>query len=134
MRIKWRVLRGRSPADIIVDMSNKSKGSVPGLNEPIIVPKTGDTETVPGEPADKQVVIRITQSMKDYWVRAAEANGVSLSEFIREAVQASSRDVLECDHPAGFRQVYPWSETCLQCGTRLRDGENVLVETSTGTK
>ena len=126
MRIKWRVLRWWGPADIIVDMSNESKGSVPGLKEPVIVAKTGDTETTPGEPADKQVVIRITQSMKDYWAKAAKANGVSLSEFIREAVQASSRETLECDHPAEFRQVYPWSETCLQCGTRLRDGENVL--------
>lgn len=104
------------------------------MKEPAVVPKTGDTGALPGEPADKQIIVRVTQSMKDYWQRAAKASGVSLSEFLRDAAQLASQDVLECEHPAEFRQVYPWSETCLQCGTRLRDAPHDLVGTNKSTK
>lgn len=57
--------------------------------------------------------------MREYWKTAAEKSGVSLSEFVRDLVQAGAEDVLECPHPVEQRKSYPWSEVCLKCGTRL---------------
>ena len=73
-------------------------------------------------PADKQILIRSTQRDHERWKLAAEREGESLSAFVRRVVNGSVTDILDCSHPAESRQVYPWSETCLKCGTRLRDG------------
>lgn len=106
-------------------LRHMSTGSTPHVGDtpPTFEPrKTGATMAIPGEPADKQIVTRVTQTMKDYWMQAAAATGVNLSEFIREATQTSAEKILECAHPAEFRLTYPWSETCLKCGHRLRSG------------
>lgn len=73
-------------------------------------------------PADKQILIRSTQRDHERWKLAAEREGESLSAFVRRVVNGSVTDILDCSHPLEFRQSYPWSETCLKCGTRLRDG------------
>lgn len=83
------------------------------------------TQAQPGAPADKQINIRVTEEMRDYWQRAADAIGKSQSEFIRDSIQSAAIEILECFHPIEFRKIYPWSETCLKCGKRLRDGDKI---------
>ena len=73
-------------------------------------------------PADKQILIRSTQRDHERWKLAAEREGESLSAFIRRIVNGSVTEILDCSHPLESRQTYPWSETCLKCGLRLRDG------------
>lgn len=79
-----------------------------------------NTESTPGSPADKQVNIRVTEEMKVFWDKAADARGVPLSEFIRDVVQKEAEDLLVCQHPQSMILEYPWSSRCLKCGTRLR--------------
>ena len=81
---------------------------------------TGATGAESGAPADRQINVRVSEDMKEYWERAAEAKGIPLSEFIREAVQKEAVPLLDCTHPPNLRKVYPWSERCMKCGTRIR--------------
>lgn len=74
----------------------------------------------PGDPAQRQVLIRATTSDHERWKQAAASQGVSLSEFIRDCLNARAREVLDCQHPLHMRKIYPWSETCMACGERLR--------------
>jgi hypothetical protein len=85
-------------------------------------PKVSTSISDDDGPADKQVLIRSTSRDHERWKLAAEREGTSLSAFIRELVNSSVSEILDCSHPMEFRQTYPWSETCLKCGTRLRDG------------
>lgn len=71
-------------------------------------------------PADKQVLIRTTDTERGKWKLAAEKEGLNLSQFIRETLNARARELLECTHPVSHRRYYPWSEFCLKCDTRLR--------------
>lgn len=80
----------------------------------------GSTGAEPGSPADKQVLVRVTEETREEWKLAAEALSISLSELVRSSVQTRVNDTLYCTHPAQYRKVYPWSESCLKCGTRLR--------------
>lgn len=79
-------------------------------------------------PADKQILIRSTQRDHERWKLAAEREGKSLSAFVREIVNIQVTEILDCSHPAEYRQSYPWSETCLKCGTRLRDEGDTHIE------
>jgi 1,4-alpha-glucan branching enzyme len=80
------------------------------------------------EQKNTQVLIRTTDTEKAKWKDAADAEGKGLSEWIRELANYRSEQILVCDHPKSQRQVYPWSEICTKCGTRLRDGQEWLVE------
>jgi|TARA_B110000263_G_scaffold243547_1_gene250390 predicted HicB family RNase H-like nuclease len=70
-------------------------------------------------PADKQILIRSTQKDHERWKVAAEREGKSLSGFIRDIVNLSVTEILDCSHPEEYRQRYPWKETCLKCDTTL---------------
>lgn len=70
-------------------------------------------------PADKQILIRSTVRDHERWKLAAEREGKSLSAFVRDIVNVSVTEILDCSHPAEYRQTYPWSDSCLKCGTRL---------------
>ncbi len=70
-------------------------------------------------PADKQILIRSTQRDHERWKLAAEREGKSLSAFVRDIVNITVTEILDCSHPDEYRQTYPWSDTCLKCGTRL---------------
>ncbi len=83
-------------------------------------------------PADKQILIRSTQRDHERWKLAAEREGESLSAFVRRIVNGNVTEILDCSHPAELRQSYPWSETCLKCGTRLRDGGDNSPNSATG--
>ena len=76
------------------------------------------TGSEPGEPADVAVYVRVARWKRDEWNEVAVKRGVSVSEFVRSCVDPVVDDVLRCPHRN--RQVYPWSETCLDCGKRLR--------------
>lgn len=84
---------------------------------PTRTPRTGST---PGNPATKQLLIRCTQHDRDRWKQAAARQGISASEFIRDTLNARAAELLDCKHPPEARRTYPWSETCLACGERLR--------------
>jgi len=71
-------------------------------------------------PADKQVLIRTTDKERERWKKAAEKEGIPLSQFIRDILNYRSTELLECSHPIDQRRWYPWAEFCLRCDTRLR--------------
>jgi len=72
------------------------------------------------ETASKQVLIRATETDHERWKIAAEREGVSLSEFVRTNCNKAADSLLDCQHPAEMRKVYPWSERCMACGERFR--------------
>ena len=61
-----------------------------------------DQDTI-DETRDKQVLIRVSETQRDQWQEAAEADGQSVSEWLRQ--MADSR----------WREIF-----CLKCGVRLR--------------
>ena len=73
-----------------------------------------------GSPASKQVLIRANEGDHSRWKEAAEKSGVSLSEFIRDAVNAATKDLLECSHPLEYRRWNLRAERCLKCGAKIR--------------
>jgi hypothetical protein len=72
----------------------------------------------PGSPAVVQVLVRVHPDTKERWKTAADLSGKTLSDFIRDAVDAHADPIIDCPHPN--RQVYPWSVLCLDCGTRIK--------------
>lgn len=71
-------------------------------------------------PADKTVLVRLTEHDRDRWKQAAEKVGKPMSQMIRDSVNQFVQDTLDCPHPTNMRRYYPWSEFCLKCETRLR--------------
>lgn len=82
--------------------------------------RKSNTGSVPGEPAQKQVLVRATEADHERWKKAAERQGKSMAEFVRDVCNEASKDALECSHPAAWRKKYPWSEFCVKCNTRLK--------------
>lgn len=74
----------------------------------------------PGEPTQKQVLIRTTEKDHIRWKQTAKLKGLSLAEMIRELCNKVASEMLDCQHPIEFRKIYPWSEFCAKCNTRLR--------------
>lgn len=83
-----------------------------------------------GDPAQSQILIRATKEDHELIKAAAEHEGKSMSEFVREVAVAKARDIVECQHPLSHRKSYPWSEVCLKCGKRLKDGDGLTYRTS----
>ena len=80
-----------------------------------------DPEEAPVEEVrDKQVLIRVSETQRGQWQEAADADGLSVSEWLRQMADARWREIFTCTHPLEKRQSYPWSEICLECGTKLR--------------
>jgi hypothetical protein len=76
-----------------------------------------DTET---EVRDKQVLIRVGETQRSQWQDAADADGLSVSEWLRQMADSRWKEIYTCTHPLQERKSYPWSEFCLKCGTRMR--------------
>ena len=72
-----------------------------------------------GGTADKQVLIRTTDKQRDYWKRASDMSGETLSSWIRNALDAAAVALLECSHPVNMTKFYPWATICTKCGKRL---------------
>lgn len=70
-------------------------------------------------PADKQILIRTTESDRERWKRAAERADTSLSALIRDTMNLKVTDILDCSHPMEYRQSYPWASFCTKCDVRL---------------
>jgi predicted HicB family RNase H-like nuclease len=83
---------------------------------PSVAPMSKDDDA----PADKQVLIRATDHDKERWKRSADKEQVSMSQWIRDTLNAKAVDILDCNHPTNMRRYYPWAEFCLKCNTRLR--------------
>ena len=75
-------------------------------------PNTGAEE---GSSASKQVLIRTTEEDHARWKEASEKQGITLSEFLRNAANFSASDVLDCKHPAEYLKWYPWGKRCTKC-------------------
>jgi hypothetical protein len=73
-----------------------------------------------GEPTQKQVIIRATESDHERWKKTAEIKGISLAEMVRELCNKAAHEALDCQHPIEYRKSYPWAEICTKCETRLR--------------
>lgn len=71
-------------------------------------------------PADKQILIRLTETDRERWKQAADSVGLTVSQMIRDVVNDFAEKTLDCSHPINRRRYYPWSEVCLECGTRLK--------------
>jgi len=84
---------------------------VAALEEPVAVVE---------ETRDKQVLIRVSESQRAQWAEAAESDGLSVSEWLRQMADSRWREIFTCQHPLAERRVYPWAEFCLKCGVRLR--------------
>jgi hypothetical protein len=70
-------------------------------------------------PADKQVLIRTTDSERDRWKEASTNEQVTLSAWIRNTLNSEAKKILECDHPAPEVIFYPWAHLCKKCGQRI---------------
>jgi len=81
-------------------------------------PPTDDDQE--GVNADKQILIRATRGEHERWKRAAEIQNTSMSQLVRDLVNAHVQGVLDCPHPPEYRKSYPWAEFCRKCDTRLR--------------
>lgn len=75
---------------------------------------------VDDEVRDRQVLIRVGEVQRSQWQQCADADGLSVSEWLRQMADARFREVFTCQHPLSDRKSYPWSELCLKCGARLR--------------
>ena len=72
-----------------------------------------------GEPSQKQVLLRASEREHRRWKQAAAVNRMSMAEFIRETMNREADSLLECQHPMSKRKIYPWSNICTACNTRL---------------
>ncbi len=77
---------------------------------------TPDPVSPDGDPV-VQVIVRVPETTRERWKRAAAAKGVSMAEFVRDATDAQAGDLLDCAHKSVRR--YPWATICNSCGTRL---------------
>jgi len=112
-----------SPEDNIVpEMERIAKRLVPSRKK-----IQGTSE---GEPAQSQILIRATKEDHEMIKRAAEHEGKSMSEFVREVAVTKARDIVDCQHPLSHRKIYPWAEFCLKCGKRLKDGDGLTYRTA----
>ncbi len=79
------------------------------------------TEVSPEDgPADKNILVRLTNKDRERWKQASEKVGVTMSQMIRDTVNEKVTEIIDCSHPTNMRRYYPWSEFCLKCGTRIR--------------
>jgi hypothetical protein len=86
--------------------------------EPTISP----TNNPDDGPADKQVLIRTNEVERDRWKSAADHEGMTLSAWIRKALNDSASNILDCPHPMELIRFYPWAggkKVCTRCRQRL---------------
>jgi len=100
--------------DTTVDNLEQAMNAIADVMEHTISTRLeGDT------PADKQVLIRATDIDRERWKNAAQKEGKSLAQFLRETINEKVTEILECSHPAELRRVYPWAQICTRCKQRL---------------
>lgn len=82
--------------------------------------RKANTGAEEGSTATKQVLIRTTDEDHARWKEASEKEGVSLSEFLRNAANNSASEILDCKHPQEHLKWYPWGSRCTKCGLRWK--------------
>jgi len=102
------------------DKQDNIEAAMNKVAEDIKPTRPANTNTADGETTNKQVLIRATELDQSRWKAAAAKKDISMSEFIRNACNAAAAELLDCQHPEHMRRTYPWSDTCLKCGTRLK--------------
>ena len=84
------------------------------------------TDDEPGAPADKQLLVRCTESEKELWKQAAQAHGETMAAYVRRVLNEDAQKSTNCSHPRGQVKVYPWGTPplfCLACKTRIEPGQ-----------
>ena len=67
-----------------------------------------------------QIIVRANFNDRERWKAAANKEGKSLAQFIRDVINERVTDILDCSHPTNMRRYYPWAEFCLRCNSRLK--------------
>lgn len=80
-------------------------------------PQIAMSVTEDGGPADKQVLIRTTDSERQKWKDASVREGESLSAWIRKNLNEKAEKILTCQHERV--KNYPWATICIDCRQRL---------------
>ena len=88
-----------------------------------------NTGSKAGDPASKQVLLRASEYDHLRWKEAAEIRGVSMAEFIRDCVNITVKDVLDCPHPSNMKRFFPWATKCLQCGQTIETNDKHVAQT-----
>lgn len=102
--------------------------------ESLVPTRSKNTGAAKGETAQSQILIRASSEDHELIKKAAAHLGLSMSEFVRNTVVEKARELTECQHPMSHRKSYPWSEFCLKCGLRLRNGDGLTYNTQKAKK
>ena len=98
----------------------KDEAEAKSVDEVVETVLQEEVEVIDDGPRDKQVLIRVSEKQREEWAKAAEADNLSVSEWLRSMANHRYREIFECLHPIEHRRSYPWSEHCMLCGARLR--------------
>jgi hypothetical protein len=98
----------------------KDEAEAKSVDEVVETVLQEEVEVIDDGPRDKQVLIRVSEKQRGEWQKAAEADNLSVSEWLRSMANHRYREIFECLHPIEHRRSYPWSEHCMLCGARLR--------------
>jgi len=107
-------------SEYIKQVHLKDELEASGVDAAIEAVLQDEVEELVEGPRDKQVLIRVSELQRDKWQKAAEADNLSVSEWLRSMADFRHREIFECLHPIASRRSYPWSEHCMDCGARLR--------------
>jgi len=107
-------------SDYMKEVLRSEEIKAESVDEAITAVLQEEVEVLNDGPRDKQVLIRVSELQRDQWQKAAEADNLSVSEWLRSMADFRYREIFECLHPISSRRSYPWSEHCMDCGARLR--------------
>lgn len=110
------------------------EAAMDAVAESLVPTRSKNTGASKGETAQSQILIRASSEDHELIKKAAAYLGVSMSEFVRNTVVEKSRELIECQHPMSHRKSYPWSEFCMKCGKKLRDGDGLTYNTNKAKK
>lgn len=110
---------GSSPSGLTEPQDNLEV-AMAKVAETIKPTRRANTGAEDGSTATKQVLIRTTDEDHARWKEASDKEGITLSEFLRKAANASASDVLDCKHPTDQIKWYPWGKRCTKCGLRWK--------------
>jgi len=115
---------GKEPAE------DNLEAAMDAVAESLVPTRGKSTGASKGEQAQSQILIRATTEDHELIKSAAAHMGVSMSEFVRTTAVDKARTLVQCQHPKEHRRVYPWSEVCLKCHKKLRDGDGLTYNTN----
>lgn len=75
-----------------------------------------------------QILVRCSEEQRERYKKAAAAEDMTMSQWIRSLAEYRAAEVLDCVHPHNMRRIYPWATFCLKCNTRLKEGDTWLID------